>query len=114
VIAEVTRRQTGELFDLEDLGLQRLVGFAHPQRVWRVSGESGEVSRVRGLALGETPLVGALLGREAIAWQLSNPRSLSPCAHANSAVFSGLLIAQTALDISKIEEFRDQIARSSR
>ena len=58
VIAEATRRQIGELFDLEDLGLQQLAGFAEPQRAWRVSGESGEVSRFEALRSGETPLVG--------------------------------------------------------
>ena len=36
VIAEATRRQIGELFELEDLGPQQLAGFAEPQRVWRV------------------------------------------------------------------------------
>ena len=30
VIAEATRRQIGELFDLEDLGPQQLAGFAEP------------------------------------------------------------------------------------
>jgi class 3 adenylate cyclase len=58
VIAEATRRQIGQLFDLEDLGLQQLAGFAEPQRAWRVLGESGEVSRFEALRSGETPLVG--------------------------------------------------------
>ena len=58
VIAEATRRQIGELFDLEDLGPQRLAGFAEPQRAWRVLGESGKVSRFEALRSGETPLVG--------------------------------------------------------
>src|SRR5262245_46890426 len=58
VIAEATRRQIGELFDLEDLGLQQLAGFAEPQRAWRVLGESGKVSRFEALRSGETPLVG--------------------------------------------------------
>ncbi len=58
VIAEPTRRQIGELFDLEDLGPQQLAGFAEPQRAWRVLGESGEVSRFEALRSGETPLVG--------------------------------------------------------
>src|SRR5207237_6518201 len=35
VIAEATRRQIGELFDLEDLGSQQLAGFAEPHRAWR-------------------------------------------------------------------------------
>src|SRR5690349_3043767 len=68
VIAEATRRQIGELFDLEDLGPQQLAGFAEPQRAWRVLGASGEVSRFEALRSGETPLVGRdeeieLLGR---------------------------------------------------
>src|SRR5438046_479622 len=58
VIGEATRRQIGELFDLEDLGPQQLAGFADPQRAWRVLGASGEVSRFEALRSGETPLVG--------------------------------------------------------
>src|SRR6516164_1748757 len=58
VIGEATRRQIGGLFDLEDLGPQQLAGFSGPQRVWRVLGESGEVSRFEALRSGETPLVG--------------------------------------------------------
>ena len=58
VIAEATRRQIGELFDLEDLGPQQLAGFAEPQRAWRVLGESGKLSRFEALRTGETPLVG--------------------------------------------------------
>ena len=58
VIAETTRRQIGELFDLEDLGPQQLAGFSEPQRAWRVLGESGKVSRFEALRSQETPLVG--------------------------------------------------------
>jgi class 3 adenylate cyclase len=58
VIAASTRRQIGELFDLEDLGSQALAGFAEPQRAWRVLRESGEVSRFEALRGGTTPLVG--------------------------------------------------------
>jgi class 3 adenylate cyclase len=58
VIAASTRQQIGELFELEPLGLQQLAGFAEPQRAWRVSGESGEVSRFEALRSGRTPLVG--------------------------------------------------------
>jgi class 3 adenylate cyclase len=36
VIAGSTRRQIGELFDLEDLGPKRLAGFGEPQDAWRV------------------------------------------------------------------------------
>jgi predicted ATPase len=58
VIADSTRRQVGNLFELADLGPQPLAGFAEPQRTWRVLGESGEVSRFEALRSGETPLVG--------------------------------------------------------
>ena len=58
VIAEATRRQIGGLFDLADLGPQALAGFAEPQPAWRVTGESGMLSRFEALRSGETPLVG--------------------------------------------------------
>ncbi len=58
VIADATRRQVGGLFDLADLGPQALAGFAEPQPVWRVIGESGMLSRFEALRSGETPLVG--------------------------------------------------------
>jgi len=58
VIAESIRRQIGTLFDLEDLGLQSLAGFDQPQRVWRVIGESGVLSRFEALRSEATPLVG--------------------------------------------------------
>jgi class 3 adenylate cyclase len=58
VIAESTRRQIGSLFELEDLGLQLLAGFAEPQHPWRVIGESSVVSRFEALRSEATPLVG--------------------------------------------------------
>jgi class 3 adenylate cyclase len=58
VISAGTRRQIGGLFDLEDLGPQRLAGFAEPQAVWLVLRESGEESRFEALRSGKTPLVG--------------------------------------------------------
>ena len=58
VIGEATRRQVGGLFDLVDLGLQPLAGFAQPQHAWRVIGESGVLSRFEALRSGTTPLVG--------------------------------------------------------
>ena len=58
VIGEATRRQIGGLFDLEDIGLQALAGFAEPHPAWRVLGESGMLSRFEALRSGETPLVG--------------------------------------------------------
>jgi class 3 adenylate cyclase/predicted ATPase len=57
-IAESTRRQLGALFEIEDLGLQPLVGFTELQRVWRVVGESGLLSRFEALRSDTTPLVG--------------------------------------------------------
>jgi class 3 adenylate cyclase/tetratricopeptide (TPR) repeat protein len=58
VIAENTRRQIGELFELQDLGVQSIAGFEEPQRAWRVVGESGVLSRFEALRSGTTPLVG--------------------------------------------------------
>jgi class 3 adenylate cyclase len=58
VVADSTRRQIGALFELEDLGLQSLAGFAEPQRVWRIVGESGVLSRFEALRSEATPLVG--------------------------------------------------------
>jgi class 3 adenylate cyclase len=58
VIAESTRRQLGALFEIEDLGPQPLAGFAEPQRVWRLVGESGVLSRFEALRSEATPLVG--------------------------------------------------------
>ena len=58
VIAESTRRQIGSLFEVEDLGSQRLAGFAESQHVWRVLGESSVVSRFEALRSVATPLVG--------------------------------------------------------
>jgi class 3 adenylate cyclase/predicted ATPase len=58
VIAEGTRRQIGALFEIEDLGLPPLAGFAEPQRAWRVLGESGVVSRFEALRSEAAPLIG--------------------------------------------------------
>ena len=40
VISQATHRLVGGLFELADLGPQRLKGFAEPLAVWRVTGES--------------------------------------------------------------------------
>ena len=59
VVAEVTRRLVGGLFEYRDLGRVTLPGFAEPVRMWRVLGPSAIDSRFeaqRGLSL--TPLVG--------------------------------------------------------
>jgi class 3 adenylate cyclase/predicted ATPase len=71
VVAETTRRQVGSLFDMIDLGPRELAGFAEPQQIWQVLGESGMVDRFEALRSLETPMVGredelALLRRR---WQ---------------------------------------------
>src|SRR5262249_59925194 len=58
VVADGTRRQLGTLFEIEDVGPQRLGGFGEPQPAWRVVGESGVVSRFEALRSGTTPLIG--------------------------------------------------------
>jgi class 3 adenylate cyclase len=58
IIDRTARRQIGELFDVENLGPQRLAGFAEPQHAWRVVGESGVVSRFEALRSEGAPLVG--------------------------------------------------------
>jgi class 3 adenylate cyclase len=58
VVADSTRQQIGELFDLKDLGPQEIAGFTGSQRAWQVLGESSAVSRFEALRSRETPLVG--------------------------------------------------------
>jgi class 3 adenylate cyclase len=59
VISQGTRRLVGGLFDLDDLGPQRLKGFAEPLAVWQVSGASRAEGRFEaGHTAGLTPLVG--------------------------------------------------------
>jgi class 3 adenylate cyclase len=58
IIADSTRRQLGSLFELIDLGPQRLKGLADLQRAWLVSGASSVHSRYEALPSGETPFVG--------------------------------------------------------
>lgn len=57
VIADSTRRLVGSVFELEDLGPQVLKGFAEPQRIWRVLGESSVQSRFEALRSVATPLI---------------------------------------------------------
>ncbi|MFL5289304.1 MAG: AAA family ATPase [Rhodopila sp.] len=45
VVSETTRVQLGQLFELEDLGLQALKGFDKPIRAWRVRGKTKAASR---------------------------------------------------------------------
>jgi predicted ATPase len=59
VISQATRRLVSELFELSDLGPQRLKGFAEPLSAWQVQGHGRAESRfdaLRGQHL--TPLVG--------------------------------------------------------
>ncbi|HEX6143280.1 MAG TPA: AAA family ATPase [Geminicoccaceae bacterium] len=59
VISQATRRLVGGLFELDDLGPQRLRGFAEPVAAWRVGGEGraeGRFEALHGQHL--TPLVG--------------------------------------------------------
>jgi predicted ATPase len=59
VISEATRRLVRGLFELEDLGPQRLKGFAEPQTAWRVEGETCAEGRFEARHMaGLTPLVG--------------------------------------------------------
>jgi class 3 adenylate cyclase len=52
VISQATRRLLGGLFELEDLGPQRLKGFTEPLAAWRVNGEGRVEGAVRGVADG--------------------------------------------------------------
>jgi hypothetical protein len=59
VIAESTRRLVGNLFELQDLGVQTLKGIAGPVRAWAAVRPSSVASRFDALhATGLTELVG--------------------------------------------------------
>ncbi len=59
VISQATRRLVGGLFELDDLGPQRLKGFAEPLAAWRVEGEGRAEGRFEARqTAGLTPLVG--------------------------------------------------------
>ena len=59
VIGHSTRRLVGGLFELIDLGPQRVKGFTEPLAVWRVSGEGRAEGRFEARQMtGLTPLVG--------------------------------------------------------
>lgn len=59
IIADATRKLTGDLFDIVDLGNRDLKGFASPIRAWRVAGESQAESRFEALhGIRLLPLVG--------------------------------------------------------
>ncbi|WP_027668900.1 adenylate/guanylate cyclase domain-containing protein [Rhizobium leguminosarum] len=73
VIADSTQRLVAGLFEMIDLGLQRLKGFAGPVPAWRIVGEAEAEGRFDALHAITTPLVGrseeldALLQR----WQMA-------------------------------------------
>ena len=59
VISQATRRLVGGLFELDDLGPQRLKGFAEPLVAWRIVGEGRAEGRFEARqTTGLTPLVG--------------------------------------------------------
>jgi predicted ATPase/class 3 adenylate cyclase len=59
IIALATRRQIGDLFELEDLGACRMKGFDEPVQAWRVVRESASESRFEALHGARlSPLVG--------------------------------------------------------
>jgi len=58
VIAEGTRKQVGNLFELQDLGGRDIKGLAEPARAWAVLWRSSIESRFEALRSGGTPLVG--------------------------------------------------------
>jgi predicted ATPase/class 3 adenylate cyclase len=59
VVSPATRRLLGGLFELGDLGPQRLKGFAEPFAAWRVEGEAQSEGRFEARqTAGLTPLVG--------------------------------------------------------
>jgi len=60
LITEMTRRLTGDTFDLEDLGDLAVKGKAEPVHAWRVVGRKAAPARRRGLAsVGlDSPMVG--------------------------------------------------------
>jgi class 3 adenylate cyclase len=59
VIAESTRKLLGDLFELQDLGVQEVKGIAHPVRVWAALRPSWAEGRFEALHMsGLMPLVG--------------------------------------------------------
>jgi class 3 adenylate cyclase len=59
VISQATRRLVGGLFELTDLGPQRLKGFAEPLSAWQVEGQGRAEGRFEARhSAGLTPLVG--------------------------------------------------------
>jgi class 3 adenylate cyclase len=69
IIAESTRRLTGGLFELADLGPQSLKGFAEPQRAWRALSENWALGRFEALRSGATRLVGREEEIELLLWR---------------------------------------------
>src|SRR4029079_8219 len=63
LVTEMTRRLTGETFDLDDLGEIEVKGKAEPIHVYRVLGRKAAPARHRGLA--SVGLDSPMVGREA-------------------------------------------------
>jgi class 3 adenylate cyclase/predicted ATPase len=61
IVAQGTRDLLGGLFEYQDLGMQRLNGFAEPVRCWRVTAESAAEGRFEALRGARLP---PLVGRE--------------------------------------------------
>jgi class 3 adenylate cyclase/predicted ATPase len=58
VVADMTHKLSGDLFEFHDLGVVDLKGFAEPMRAWQVLRESAIERRMEALRSGETPFVG--------------------------------------------------------
>jgi class 3 adenylate cyclase len=72
VISAATRRLVGGMFELDELGPQRLKGFAAPLLAWRVTGERRTEGRFEARqTAGLTPLVGREEGDRAAAAPLA-------------------------------------------
>jgi class 3 adenylate cyclase len=77
VIGEATRPLVDGLFELDELGPQRLEGFAEPVAAWRVAGEGGTGGRFEAREIGGlTPLVGR---EEEVCLLLHRWRQASEC-----------------------------------
>src|SRR5690242_10476531 len=85
VVADATHAEVGALFETEDLGLQVLSGFAEPQHVWRILGDSGLHSRFEALRSGDVPL----LGREEELASLQHLWAMAKAGDGRVALLSG-------------------------
>jgi Adenylate and Guanylate cyclase catalytic domain len=84
VIAESTRRQIGNRFEVCDLGPQSLKGFAEPQQAWRVLAENRALGRFEALRSG------AILAAASAATSVADVRVVCRCRRSRLAVLSPL------------------------